>query len=304
MMYRDNKNRLMYVTTRVVDQKGYIVTYRVAHMGNYIAKEELTPIHVADVEQMLHQYLLDSKPMIVDALKDGDPSPRIIDLKPRASASDMNDDIHNIEKTSVKRIRGDFNKEETSISSNNTFNEISNTNVFNDVQKINEKSIIKATSAQKLGSTYGQSSNSTGHRFPRAAHSKPLVNVTVGYANFTAHSVVYYFEGENYCLHMQNFEQEAKELALLTSVISDANTMNPSLAADLEEVKSIILEHNVWEVGNPPPDANLVTSKWVRLIKTSGRHKSRICARGFNMIYGVDYNETFAPVAKIVTFRI
>ena len=54
MMYRDNENRLMYVTTRVVIQKGFIVAYRAAHMGNYIAKEEPNPIHVADVEQMLH----------------------------------------------------------------------------------------------------------------------------------------------------------------------------------------------------------------------------------------------------------
>jgi hypothetical protein len=290
----------MYITTRVVDQKGYIVTYRAAHMGNYIAKEEPIPIHVADVEQMLHQYLLDGKPMIVDALKDGDPSPRIIDLKPRAAASDMNNNIniHNIEKTSVKRIRGDLNEEETSIS---------NTNDFNDAQKISEhNSIINATSAQQVGSTSGQSSNSTGHRFPRTAHNKPRINITLGHSNLAAHRVVYLFEGDNFCLHMQDFEQEAKELALLTSVNSNlsANTMNPSLVADLEEVKSIILEHDVWEVSEPPPGANLVTSKWVRVVKTSGRHKSRICARGFNMIHGVDYTETFAPVAKIVTFRI
>ena len=113
------------------------------------------------------------------------------------------------------------------------------------MQKISENSIIKATSAQKLGSTYGQSSNSTGHRFPRAAHSKPLINVNIGHAHFAAHSVVYSSEGENYCLHMQDFELEAKELALLTSVISNESTINPSLAADLEEVTSIILEHDV-----------------------------------------------------------
>ena len=72
----------MYVITKGGFKKGFIVAYRATHMGNYIAKEEPNPIHVADVEQMLHQYLMDSKPMVVDKLQDGDPSPRIIDLNP------------------------------------------------------------------------------------------------------------------------------------------------------------------------------------------------------------------------------
>ena len=297
MMYRDNENRLMYVTTRVIDQKGFIVAYRSAHMGNYIAKEEPNPIHVADVEDMLHQYLLDGKPMIVDKLIDGDPSPRIIDLEPRDSASSINNIIDIIE-PSVKRSRRDLIQEETSIY---------NTNAVTDVQNLsNNKLVIKATPAQKLGSIDGQSSNSTGHRFPRNAHNKPLKELYLGRANLATNSVFYTFEGEQYCLFMQNFEQDAKELALLSHNSPDnfSGVLNDTTIADLDELKSIILEHNVWEVDEPPPNANIVTSRWVRVVKTNGRHKSRVCLRGFKMIHGVDYTETFAPVAKIVTFRI
>jgi hypothetical protein len=32
--------------------------------------------------------------------------------------------------------------------------------------------------------------------------------------------------------------------------------------------------------------------------------KSRVCNRGFNMTHGTDFHETFAPVAKMTTFRI
>ena len=39
-------------------------------------------------------------------------------------------------------------------------------------------------------------------------------------------------------------------------------------------------------------------------MKSNGLYKSRVVGRGFNMIQGVDYNETFSPVAKLVTFRI
>jgi hypothetical protein len=54
----------------------------------------------------------------------------------------------------------------------------------------------------------------------------------------------------------------------------------------------------------PPSDINELDTKWVRVEKSSGRLKSRLTGRGFNMIYGVDYFETFAPVAKMVTLRI
>ena len=44
--------------------------------------------------------------------------------------------------------------------------------------------------------------------------------------------------------------------------------------------------------------------KWVHTVKPSGDLKSRLVVRGFKMIPGVDYHETFSPVAKLVTFRI
>jgi hypothetical protein len=65
MVYRDDENKLLYVTSRIVVQKGFLVAYRCAYIHNVVGQEEPNPIHVADVDRMLHTYVIDSQPMVV-----------------------------------------------------------------------------------------------------------------------------------------------------------------------------------------------------------------------------------------------
>ena len=63
-----------------------------------------------------------------------------------------------------------------------------------------------------------------------------------------------------------------------------------------------------WELIDLPKNANLVGSKWVFHAKkdTTGnvvRYKAWLVAQGFSQVPGVDYFDTYAPVAKLVSIR-
>ena len=78
--------------------------------------------------------------------------------------------------------------------------------------------------------------------------------------------------------------------------------------AIIEELRSL-MENGTWEEVVAPKGVNIVTSKWVFTIKTLAagiidRFKARLVARGFSQVQGEDYNETFAPTARMDTLRM
>jgi hypothetical protein len=74
-----------------------------------------------------------------------------------------------------------------------------------------------------------------------------------------------------------------------------------------EELKTLE-DAGTWELTSLPEGANVVGSKWVFRIKrdASGqvvRYKARLVAQGFSQVEGVDYFDTYAPVAKLASLR-
>jgi hypothetical protein len=63
-----------------------------------------------------------------------------------------------------------------------------------------------------------------------------------------------------------------------------------------------------WVLEEPPPGANIIGSKWVFKAKKDAagviaRFKARLVAQGFSQIGGVDYDDTYAPVARLASSR-
>ena len=59
---------------------------------------------------------------------------------------------------------------------------------------------------------------------------------------------------------------------------------------------------------DPPSRKSSISCKWVYKIKTRSdgivdRYKARLVARGFTQDYGIDYEETFAPVARLSSIK-
>jgi hypothetical protein len=69
----------------------------------------------------------------------------------------------------------------------------------------------------------------------------------------------------------------------------------------MEEYNSI-MKNDVWEVVPRPEGKSVVTSKWLYKLKHAAdgsieKYKARFMAWGFSQVEGVDYDETFVPVA-------
>jgi hypothetical protein len=76
----------------------------------------------------------------------------------------------------------------------------------------------------------------------------------------------------------------------------------------MQEEYDSIMRNDVWEVVPRPEGKSVVTSRWLYKIKyvadgSIEKHKARFVARGFSQIEGIDYDETFAPVARYTSIR-
>ena len=77
----------------------------------------------------------------------------------------------------------------------------------------------------------------------------------------------------------------------------------------MREEMSALEKNKTWEIVERLKGKNIVDYRWIFTLKykvdgSLERHKARLVVKGYTQTYGVDYQETFALVAKMNIVRI
>ena len=84
----------------------------------------------------------------------------------------------------------------------------------------------------------------------------------------------------------------------------DADEWQGAMDNEVDSLEST----GTWREEEASPECNIINTQWVFKVKKNSegvvvKYKARVVAQGNNQVYGVDFSETFAPVAAITTVR-
>nr|GEX55332.1 fimbrin-1-like [Tanacetum cinerariifolium] len=102
-----------------------------------------------------------------------------------------------------------------------------------------------------------------------------------------------------------------------TSIKEDPRTYNEAMQSRdfafwkeaIDDEIGFIMENNTWVLSDLPPSCKPLGCKWIfkRKMKFDGtvdKFKARLVIQGFRQKEGIDYFDTYAPVARITTIRL
>ncbi|GKA15748.1 putative RNA-directed DNA polymerase [Tanacetum coccineum] len=117
----------------------------------------------------------------------------------------------------------------------------------------------------------------------------------------------HYVSTEKLANTQKNMVEELSTVAIPNSV--QEALKDPRWRKAIQEEMDALKKNWTWDEVVLPPGKKTVGCRWIFTIKldSSGkidRLKARLVAKGYTQKYGIDYRDTFAPVAKINTIRI
>ena len=116
-------------------------------------------------------------------------------------------------------------------------------------------------------------------------------------------------------------DNDVEDIYTMVAGVSEAEGLDPSTVSEARmrsdwprweiainaELKSLE-DTRTWDVVECPNGVNVVGNKWVFKIKRNAageieKYKARLVAKGYSQVQGVDYDNTYAPVARLSSLR-
>ncbi|MCO5600296.1 hypothetical protein L7F22_054406 [Adiantum nelumboides] len=77
----------------------------------------------------------------------------------------------------------------------------------------------------------------------------------------------------------------------------------------MDDEMDALVKNDTWNLVHLPSGKKAIGSKWVYKVKCKSdvsveRYKARLVAKGYAQTKGLDYDESFSPIAKTITFKL
>ena len=105
-------------------------------------------------------------------------------------------------------------------------------------------------------------------------------------------------------------------MALMAEIMKVQEPMNldeamadPNWKAAMQEEYDSIMKNQTWDLVDRPAKRKIIGTKWVwkAKYKSDGsleKYKARLVAQGYSQVEGFDFEDSFAPTARMTTIRV
>lgn len=187
------------------------------------------------------------------------------------------------------------------IESNSTFINLPNSVCVDNNSELNSADKGQAVSADRSDSTESDVEPEPSiEPQPRVLRDRSTLNKPVRFNDYAMHVT---YDNNDKCV-----DSVVDCVANMTFAEAMASSDSHQWKLAMEDEMKSLHDNGVWELTDLPNGQRVVGNRWVFRIKqnpdgSTGRYKARLVAKGYSQREGVDYTDTFSPVARMDTIR-